>query len=234
MKYLQSAKRLSGDIIERVYVLIDLSGSMDTEDYSPNRREGAIRANVKLIETKAELHPQDQVGIIGFDEKAYLLHGHAPVGRNAKSLCQCLEKNIGYGSTNFTTALKLAEKHLHDSQREDRTGSGLSKFFTDLLLEEDSEKQSHSNRKINKRIIMLTDGKHNGFFSPVKVANRLKDSDVTIECVGIAGKPERVGERMLKQIASVDETGKPRYCFIKDTSELIRKYASMARHIRPV
>ena len=234
MKYLKSAKRLSGDIIEQVYVLIDFSGSMDARDYSPSRREGAIGANIKLIETKAKLHPHDQVGIIGFSGRAYLLHDHVPVGRWAKSLCQCMEKDVGGGSTNFTAALKLAEKHLHENQREDQTLIGLSKYFMDLLLEEDSEKQSHSNKKVNKRIIMLTDGKHNGFFSPVKVANRLKDSGVTIECVGIAGTPKSVDERMLKQIASVNETGSPRYCFIRDTSELIRKYASMAHHIRPV
>jgi hypothetical protein len=237
MKYLQSAKRLSGHLIELLYILIDFSGSMDSRDYSPSRREGAIQANIKLIETKARLHPEDRVGIIGFSGKAYLLHEHVPVGRGAKSLYQCLEKDVGGGRTNFTAALKLAEKHLLDDLREDRIGPELSRFFRNLLIEDSdsgSQESSHSAKKINKRIIMLTDGKNTGLFNPVKVADRLKDSGVTIECVGIAGKPRSVGERVLKQIASKDQTGTPMYYFINDTSNLVRKYESMAHHIRPV
>jgi len=57
---------------------------------------------------------------------------------------------------------------------------------------------------------------------------------VTIECIGIAGTPESVDERTLKKIASIDENGNPRYYFIKDTSELVRKYESMAHHLRVV
>ena len=61
-----------------------------------------------------------------------------------------------------------------------------------------------------------------------------KDAGVVIECIGIAGSRDEVDEKILKRIASPDETGRPRYCFISDTSSLIKKYKSMANQIRPV
>lgn len=60
------------------------------------------------------------------------------------------------------------------------------------------------------------------------------NAGVIIECIGIAGTRKEVDEELLKQIASVDEHGRPRYCFISDTLNLIRKYESMVRHIRAV
>ena len=55
MKYLNSAQRLSNQANELMYVLIDLSPSMECNDYQPSRKDGAIEANKRLIEAKAEL-----------------------------------------------------------------------------------------------------------------------------------------------------------------------------------
>jgi len=43
-----------------------------------------------------------------------------------------------------------------------------------------------------------------------------------------------VDESRLKKIASCNPDGSIRYCFIGDQQDLIRKYESLAHHIRPV
>ena len=241
MKYLQSAKRQLEGVIEAVYTLVDISGSMYQVDYLPSRLEGAIQANKKFIETKAKLHPEDRVGIIAFDNRAYHVCPLIPVGEGSKKLYQSLDKDVGDdGGTNFTPALKMASEKLLNSCPTFGLGirSELSRFFKGVFLEPSSseithQKTLHEDNVINRRIIMLTDGHHNGpHDSLIKLAKCLKDSGVTIECIGIAGNPESVDELLLKKIASKDECGNPRYYFIKDTSELVRKYESMAHHLR--
>lgn len=240
MKYLNSAQRLLKQIVEIVWILIDFSGSMYDDDYEPSRIEGAIQANTKLIETKAKLFPQDQMGIIAFEDKAYVLHQPVTIGKSSQSLCRSLRKDAeGDGSTNFTAALMLAEKCMFGGFGQNKSQGVFSRLFSELFFEPilpDSEdiKQIKVDDNITRRVIMLTDGGHNGPGSPVKTAKRLKDAGVIVECIGIAGKHRDVDEKTLKEIASIDENQKPRYCFIKDTTELIRKYKSMANHIRPV
>ena len=79
---------------------------------------------------------------------------------------------------------------------------------------------------------MLTDGEHLGDENPVTIAARLKKAGVIIDCIGIGGSPKDVDEKLLKQIASRNSDGSVRYCFIGDQQELIRKYQSLAQHIR--
>lgn len=241
MKYLQTAKRQREDIIEIVYMLVDISGSMYIDDYRPSRLEGAIEANMKFIETKVRLHPEDRVGIIGFDGRGYLLCPDVPVGEGIERLSRSFKRDSGDGGgTDFTSALKLAEKCLFGTYSSvGGIGSEVSRFFKNLFMEPTPSgmKPQHvppADKAFNRRIVMLTDGQHNGFGDPVRIAMQLKNSKVTIECIGIAGIPENVDERMLKKIASIDENGNPRYYFIKDTSELVRKYESMAHHLRVV
>ena len=93
MKYLNFANPLSGNgKPESLMTLIDLSPSMDEEDWKPSRREGAIKANIELIELKAKYHPQDTVGVIGFGSHAKLLHRSVKIGDNSKSVRDSLKK----------------------------------------------------------------------------------------------------------------------------------------------
>lgn len=238
MKYINSAQRMNKSISEITYVLIDFSPSMDEKDYQPTRRAGAIAANRRLIETKAGLYPRDLLGIIAFDENAHMLQWHTPVGEGCQNLCDSLDKTIDEaGGTNFTDALKLAEECLFPENYGYRLQNPLLKFLKDFFFE--TKPESHPKTititgNITKRIIMLTDGGHNGGGSPVKVAERLKKRGVTIECIGIAGNPSDVDEAMLRKIASIDRHGNPMYCFIGDTDGLISKYETMARHIRNI
>ncbi len=238
MKYMNSAQRVLETIIEFIMVIIDCSPSMENEDYAPSRKEGAIIANTRLIEAKARMHPQDKMGIITFGEDAHLLHSPVTLEDGANRLCKSMRKDYEYYcGTNFTAALEQAEHYLENKPVKTESSGILSSFFTNLLFEESDPhhiKNVGTNDNVTRRIIMLTDGEHNGDSSPVDVAKRLKNDGVVIECIGIAGSPGQVDEAILKNIASCDENGKPRYCFIGDTDNLIKKYTSMAHHIRPV
>jgi von Willebrand factor type A domain len=240
MKYINTAHRVSDQVKEVTYILIDFSGSMYSDDYEPTRKEGAIQANMRLIETKAQLHPNDQMGIIAFEGNAHLIHHPVTVGTGSLSLCQSLRKEIkDYGGTNFTAALKHATSCFFGGKVKDQSPGMLSQFLNNLFLEPSNTDPTHTpikpvNDKVTRRIIMLTDGEHTGSCNPVSVAQRLKTAGVIIECIGIAGTRNNVDEKLLKQIASIDESGDPRYYFIKDTADLIKKYQTMAHHIRPV
>ncbi len=240
MRYLNAAQRVKATVMELVFVLIDFSASMDTEDFRPSRKAGAIEANKRLIETKARAFPDDQLGIIVFSDNAKVLHRPVPVGSGSQALCKSLRKRkIPGGGTNFTAALELAERCLFGSYSYDEPQSFFGKAFSEFLAESETDsllKISTPNvdNGITRRIIMLTDGEHNGDGDPAKVAGRLKKAGVIVECIGVAGSPGEVDKKMLKRIASRDEAGKARYSFIGDTSQLIKKYESMANQIRPV
>jgi len=160
------------------------------------------------------------------------------VGQGCNTLCRSLKDRIrDYLGTNFTDALIMAGRYLSDIPIKTKPTGIISKILTGIfeVSGEDSEPSmvSESCNNNTHRIIMLTDGRHNCGGSPVDIAEQVKDTGVIIECVGIAGKSRQVDEKMLKKISSLDENNKPRYCFIDDTEKLIKKYKSMAHHIRP-
>ena len=85
-----------------------------------------------------------------------------------------------------------------------------------------------------RRIILLSDGANNGGVDPLSIAERLKNSGVEINCIGISG-PEKKGEvdeSLLMGIASRDGEGRPKYWFIGDRSSLIRKFEDLANGLR--
>lgn len=239
MKYLNAVQRL-GATTELIFVLNDFSPSMAATDYHPSRKAGAIEANRRLIEAKAQSFPDDQLGIIVFSGEAAILHKPVPVGSGSQSLCDSLRKNVSLGGgTNFVSALELAERCLLGDQVHESPQGVFGRFLSELFIEPEADTSQRTRTRnvdgnITRRIIMLTDGEHNGGGDPVKISGRLKNAGVIVECVGIAGSPGQVDEKRLKRIASQDENGHPRYCFVGDTTQLIKKYESMANQIRPV
>lgn len=243
MKYLSFANRVLSDILSEILIMIiDLSASMDTQDWKPSRKAGAIEANKELIRIKTQYHPQDKVGIIGFGTKAVLLHEPVCVADAADSLYNVLKAPPSMGSTNFTAGLELAETCLFGNTaipKEYSCGKGLSRFLSELLygpMQQNSDciKESSATTETANRIILLTDGHHWDSPSPLRVAHRLKSAGVIVDCIGIGGSPADVDESRLKKIASCNPDGSIRYCFIGDQQDLIRKYESLAHHIRPV
>lgn len=242
MKYLNLANHFQvGALPELLVTLIDLSGSMDSDDWKPSRKAGAIKANKELIKVKAQNYPQDKVGIIGFGTDAELIHEPVCLAYGAESLCKALKRLPDMGWTNFKAALELAEACLFGrsiGSKKAAGGKGVGKFFSELLYGPLQQSSNHIRETSTlpgtlKRIIMLTDGDYNKGGSPVRVAQRLKKAGVVIDCIGIGG-PEDVDEKKLKEIVSRNSDGSVRYCWIGDQQKLIRKYESLAHHIRPV
>ena len=242
MKYLSFANRIiHSRCIEILMVIIDLSGSMDTDDWKPSRKAGAAEANRALIRVKAERYPKDQVGIIGFGNQARLLHEPVSLAVGEENLYRALESLPSMGWTNFKAALQLAEACLFgnsDYLQHKEESKSFSAILSNLLYGTPVSNSDHMRESTATpealRIIMLTDGDYNKGGSPLKVAKRLKDAGVVIDCIGIGGSSEDVAEDKLKAIASRNPDGSVRYCFIGDRQDLIRKYESLAHNIRPV
>lgn len=239
MKYHAIAHRvLLNAIVEIIVLLLDLSPSMDLEDWPPSRKGAALKANCEFIEIKADQHPEDCVGLIKFWKKAEVLCEPVPVRAGLPKLRRALRDPRGGSGTNFTQALELAEKCLFASQPEVGANPLWSRI-TSLLLKTDPNQsprhfQTRHQTKTLKRIVLLSDGEHNTGPSPVDLASKLKESGVIIDCIGIGGSPSDVDEELLKRIASRSPNGSIRYCFIGDHQQLLKKYQSLANHIRPV
>jgi len=235
MKYLDFANRIQSNAAsETLMTLIDLSPSMDDSDWKPTRKAGAITANKEFIKNKLNSYPEDRMGIIGFGDSARLLHAPVCIRKGFQSLQRALINPDGSGGTNFTAALALAERCFEG--KADRSESNFfSRMLSEIFIESEGRKQqSCKDDGSLKRIIMLTDGEHNGSVSPLTIASSLKDAGVIIDCIGIGGSPADVDEKLLKQIASRNQDGSVRYCFIGDQQQLLRKYQSLAQHIRAI
>jgi len=241
MKYLNFANSITPNSVpEFLITLVDLSPSMDEDDWKPTRLAGATMANSQLIKVKTKLHPQDTVGIIGFYGKAVMLHKPVKLIDGSGSLIATLKEPVGGGSTNFTAALKLAESCFLGKTTS--TINAGRKTISEMIAGFFYESQGQTGVMNSflgigdclRRIIMLSDGEHNCGGSPKSVASRLKNAGVTIDCIGIGGSPEDVDEELLKEIASRNPDGSVRYCFIGDQAQLLRKYENLAHHIRAV
>ena len=232
MKYFDCARRRSTEA-ETVLTLVDFSPSMEATDYEPTRLKGAIEANCRLVEIKADTFPDDRVGIIGFASDAVCLHSPQRAGLGKDALCRALRcsRDIA-GGTDFTTALEMASDCLFGRTTVPIRRNWLDRVLRSAFVDEPTINPLPDSDTSQKRIILLSDGEHNGKDDPVSVADRLKQAGVIIECIGIAGSPDDVDEKRLRRIASKDKSGKPRYFFIGDTASLIRKYESMANQIR--
>ena len=235
MKYLEFANSVpSNAASETLMTLIDLSPSMDLTDWKPTRKAGAITANKELIKIKLKSHPADRMGVIGFGGTAKILHAPVCISEGLQDLQRALIDPHAPCGTNFTAALNLAERCL--SGKIDRPESNFfSRMMSEIFIEPEKHKMS-SGKDDNslKRIIMLTDGEHNQGGCPSTVASRLKATGVIIDCIGIGGSPADVDEELLKRIASKNPDGSIRYCFIGDQQQLLRKYQTLAQHIRVI
>ena len=243
MKYLNFANRvLTSILLEIVIVIIDLSGSMNLKDWKPSRKAGAVKANKELIKVKAQNYPNDQIGIVIFGTDAELLHEPVNLANGSKSLLRSLTRLPDMGYTNIAAALELAENCLFGKPKSNikKTVKNKATGFLSWLFYDQPYKQSHhiseniSSNNCLRRIILLTDGDYNEGDSPMPIARRLKDKGVMIDCIGIGGSPAEVNEADLKEIASRNpDDDSVRYCFVGDQQDLIRKYESLAHHIRP-
>ncbi len=218
-KYLSYAHH-GTDRAEDMICVIDLSPSMLCRDYPPSRLGAAKEAFRALVDFKVQHHPNDRVGVVGFDRWAHCIHRLAPVVSSSRSLKRRVDHAIEGYNTNITAGLKAGNAAL--------SGGIFARIFF-------SRRDSEEDRAT--RLIVLSDGCHNADSScPVRAAEHIKRKGVTIDVIGIGGSPaaSEFNENQLKRIASRDEQGNPRYCFIADTGDLIHKFQTLAHHLRPI
>ena len=237
-QYMKFADHLDGDTgPEDVVVVLDTSSSMTFDDYPPSRADAAKEAGAALLDVKRGRYPSDRVGIVGFGCKARVIHPLATMREGRASLKQALHNVESDGSTNITAGLKKAAALLDSSRSgEPQAGTGVLSRISRLLFEDSAAPAHPMTPHGNARIILLSDGKHNTGPRPEPVAEKLKEQGVVIDVLGIGGSPtaEEFDEDQLKQIASMHPDGSPRYCFIGDVAQLIKKFESLAHHIRPL
>jgi hypothetical protein len=233
MKYLNMANPVQFDQRETLFTMLDLSGSMYTGDIKPNRKEAGIKANNTIVQEKQKAYPDDEIGVICFERTAKL--SLIPTcAKDIDDLSKVIDDTGLTGGTNFTAPLTLAYNYFAQRQTILKVNPIL-KTLSRIFLEQDNNIDvSLKNNNTTKRIILLTDGEHLGKSNPVNIADKLKEIGVIIDCIGIGGSPKDVDEELLKQIASRNPDGSIRYCFIGDQEKLLRKYSSLAHHLKVV
>ena len=236
MKYINMADRVKSDNQPEILLtMIDLSGSMFADDIKPNRKEAAVRANEEIVRVKKQSYPTDKIGVISFQATAKLSLS-PKCSSDIGKLSGIIDDTGLEGGTDFTAPLELAYNYF--AGKPVKSGnSPIKKMLSSIFFEQSIDNYTsirNENDNSIKRIILLTDGEHLGGISPIDIANKLKSIGVTIDCIGIGGSPMEVDEKLLKQIASRNPDGSIRYCFIGDQQKLLKKYRSLAHHIRAI
>jgi len=186
-----------------VMLALDVSPSMEFNDYHPTRLEGAKRAVRRYLDAIAIREPQTLVGIVDFHGEAALVSHPLSVAERKQELQHAMHRlHTGLG-TNIGAGLELAARELA------RVPSA-----------------------VNPTTILLTDGASNQGPDPLKVATHNKAGGMQLDIIGIGGSPAAVNETELKRMASVIN-GQPRYWFIESADALVERFEALAlREIR--
>ena len=183
---------------------LDCSGSMEDDDYPPTRRGAGVDAVAAFVERLRTVDPMACVGVLGYDDRAFVLSelapaiGYPPEGLNCTEWHR-LAAEQGGGCTAIGRALALAADWL-------QFGAG------------------------DAQVVLLTDGHNNAGPDPVDVARRLRGF-ATLAAVGIGGSPSDVDEDLLRQIVSRDPSGHPRYRWIGERDALVAHYEELAGYL---
>ena len=98
-----------------------------------------------------------------------------------------------------------------------RTEYGLAAAFTEL---------GRVSPNARRRVVLLTDGHSSD--NSIQLARMMKEQGVQIDCIGVGNDPTEVNEEELRQIASIDNNGKPRYWFIRSSAALVERVEALA------
>ena len=180
---------------------LDCSGSMNDDDYPPTRRGAGIDGIAAFVERLRTVDPVACVGVLGYDDRAFVLSELAPV--------------IGYPPE----GLSRAEWHRLAAEQ----GGGCTAIGRALELAADWLRASAG----DAQVVLLTDGHNNAGLDPVDVARRLRGR-ATLAAVGIGGSPSDVDENLLREIVSTDPSGRPRYRWIGERDALVAHYKELA------
>ena len=181
--------------------ILDVSGSMISSDYLPSRLEAAYAGWLAYLAQIIRRHPASLIATICFSEAACVLCPWTRVdalGDLDMVHADWLETSRAFGLHNTGIGEALQEALPLISQQRGTT-----------------------------QVVLLTDGHQNVGTDPLGVAPQLK-SLATVAIVGIGGSPSDVDEELLRQIASTDRYGRPRYRWIGDRDALVAHYEQLA------
>lgn len=183
-------------------LVIDVSGSMDSEDLSPNRLEAAKEASLGYVGQLRDACPEADVSVVSYGSDARVECRKLNASEHYSKIRKRIKRLKIRGCTDIGRALKVTGKILKG---------------TDHSL---------------VHVVLLSDGYHNGKVPPEPMADHLKSKfKAKIDCVGIGSSHSSVDEGLLKAIASLDEENQPRYHFIKDSFELLQHFKKLAGYL---
>ncbi|HOX08885.1 MAG TPA: vWA domain-containing protein [Planctomycetota bacterium] len=222
-------------VVEVLYMLLDVSGSMESPDWPPTRLGAAQESATALLNVKRASHPQDHVAVVSYSDSAKVVHRPAEVGAEYRSLAAAISRLESEGGTNIESGLEMVERSIKSGGAIGSTFRGLGWLARLNLFEEEARPTPiGAGAAVTHRLVVLSDGQ-DVLDAPPPVAGRLKARAVTIDTIGIGGSPEDVNEDLLKAIASVGPDGQPRYCFIGQKNgkqRLVAKFEQLGRHLR--
>ena len=184
-------------------LLVDLSGSMETEDFTnaASQRVERLRAVKEVLDDFLTDRQGDRVGLVVFGTAAFV---QVPFTQDLEATRLLLEEaqvRMAGPRTAFGDAIGLAITLFDRSELEKRV------------------------------VIALTDGNDTGSrIPPAEAARIARDSDITIHVVGV-GDPTAVGEELLDERAlrDVAQTTGGRYFHAEDRDALRQIYAELDR-----
>ena len=225
-------------------ILIDISGSMNIKSPAPSRMAAGIEASCQLIELKMERYPDDLVAVVVFSTDARVIFPPQPVAVYGRSQQQALRRLTTESATNIAAGLDvtyqlLTGKATPAPASSISTISGSLKALTHWLYDSGDDRLQPSNDReraiVRPQVILLSDGETTVGPSPLPIAEKLKKPPIQacIQVIGIAGDhdADHLDEPTLKQIASRDTNGAPRYYLVTDAEALISKFRELSGHI---
>lgn len=184
-------------------LMVDLSGSMDTEDFASatGQKVNRLAAAQEVVGDFLVKRQGDRVGLVVFGDAAYL---QAPFSTDLE-LSRILLDQTAVGMAGPRTAIG------------DAIGLGIHLFENSEVPE--------------KTIILLTDGNDTSSeVSPVKAAQIARDNDITIHTIAL-GDPTSVGEEQLdtETLEEIARLSSGLYFLALNRDELVEIYAELDR-----
>jgi Ca-activated chloride channel family protein len=184
-------------------LLVDLSGSMETQDFTNSRGKKVDRLTAvkEVLDDFLTRREGDRVGLIVFGNAAFV---QVPFTQDLEATRQLLEE----------TAVRMAGPRTAFG---DAIGLGITLF-------ERSEVE-------NRVMIALTDGNDTGSkVPPPQAAKIARDNDIVIHVVGV-GDPTATGEEKLDEeaLTAVAATTGGRYFHAEDRDQLEEIYSELDR-----
>ena len=98
---------------------VDISGSMGGRfDGNLNKLEAAVNANITMVLNKAQIDPDDEIGLVVFDHNAETIQSLCPIRSHKRQIIQALQALTSGGGTDINEGLKAAQ-NVFDWSRND-------------------------------------------------------------------------------------------------------------------